>query len=289
MALTIQAAAKLALKHLRGIGFNPETNVVEEFINTGIFEIQGKILWVANMRSLRRAGIKVNKFWFTNPEKNVPPYISPLNGKSTKIDFTLIPTKDKLYILPYEKIRTFALELEKDLPKWFQQSTWGIEIDDKNDSFKWAGGNTKSFPLYVVSSTPELYRLISPVVFQYAVDISDDTPGRTEQVVSRIIRDSKLAREIKELYSYRCQLCETALDIGQGTYYAEAHHLRPLGQPHNGPDVKENIICVCPNHHALLDFGAIRLDRKTLGIDDSHGLSNDYIEYHNNVCCLRQE
>ena len=34
MALTIQAAAKLALKHLRGIGFNPETNVVEEFINT---------------------------------------------------------------------------------------------------------------------------------------------------------------------------------------------------------------------------------------------------------------
>ena len=241
------------------------------------------------MRSLRRAGIKVNKFWFTNPEKNVPPYISPLNGKSTKIDFTLIPTKDKLYILPYEKIRTFALELEKDLPKWFQQSTWGIEIDDKNDSFKWAGGNTKSFPLYVVSSTPELYRLISPVVFQYAVDISDDTPGRTEQVVSRIIRDSKLAREIKELYSYRCQLCETALDIGQGTYYAEAHHLRPLGQPHNGPDVKENIICVCPNHHALLDFGAIRLDRKTLGIDDSHGLSNDYIEYHNNVCCLRQE
>jgi putative restriction endonuclease len=47
-------------------------------------------------------------------------------------------------------------------------------------------------------------------------------------------------------------------------------HIRPLGAPHNGPDVKENIIiCLCPNHHVLFDSGAITLadDLLVIGVD----------------------
>ena len=33
------------------------------------------------------------------------------------------------------------------------------------------------------------------------------------------------------------------------------------GIPHNGPDKLENMICVCPNCHVLLDFGVIRLNQ----------------------------
>ncbi len=274
MAFTIEEAAKLALGHLRRIGLSPETSDVKEFIDTGILKIQDKVFWVASMRSLRRAGIKVNTLWFANPSKNVPPCISPLKGRSTRIDFSLIPTEDNLYILPYEEVRIYALALEEDRDRRFRQSTWDLEIDDKTHSFKWVGkGNTKSFPLYVLSSASD----------------SDNPPSKTEQVVSRIIRDSRLARQVKGLYSSRCQLCGATVEIRQGVPYAEAHHLRPVGQPHNGPDVMENIICVCPNHHALLDFGAIALDASTLAIDDSHGLSDDYIEYYNDVVVRGQK
>jgi predicted restriction endonuclease len=45
----------------------------------------------------------------------------------------------------------------------------------------------------------------------------------------------------------------------------------------------ENILCVCPNHHALLDFGAIELDIRELHIHTSHPLSLQYIGYHNSI------
>jgi len=45
---------------------------------------------------------------------------------------------------------------------------------------------------------------------------------------------------------------------------AEVVGMEPLGTPHNGPDVYENIVCVCPNHHVLLDYGVIPLDHSLL-------------------------
>jgi predicted restriction endonuclease len=50
--------------------------------------------------------------------------------------------------------------------------------------------------------------------------------------------------------------------------------------PHNGPDVKSNIIVVCPNHHVMLDYGAINLNKELLRLNN-HVISNEYIEYHN--------
>jgi putative restriction endonuclease len=84
--------------------------------------------------------------------------------------------------------------------------------------------------------------------------------SRRETTVLRIVRDTKQARRIKELYDYRCQMCGVRLE-GLAGPYAEAAHIRPLGSPHNGPDTPENILCLCPNHHVLFDHGGIALDR----------------------------
>ncbi len=35
-------------------------------------------------------------------------------------------------------------------------------------------------------------------------------------------------------------------------------------------------MCVCPNHHALLDYGAIPLDSEEI-----EGVGSKYIQYHN--------
>ena len=45
--------------------------------------------------------------------------------------------------------------------------------------------------------------------------------------------------------------------VGLAGPYAEAAHIRPLGAPHDGPDVPETILCLCPNHHVLFDHGGV--------------------------------
>jgi putative restriction endonuclease len=82
---------------------------------------------------------------------------------------------------------------------------------------------------------------------------------RRETTVLRIVRDTRQARRIKELYDYGCQVCGVRLET-PARPYAEAAHIRPLGAPHNGPDTLNNILCLCPNHHVLFDHGSITID-----------------------------
>jgi putative restriction endonuclease len=112
-------------------------------------------------------------------------------------------------------------------------------------------------------------------------------PSRREARVSRIIRDTAQARAIKALYDYRCQMCGTRLECPAGPY-AEAAHIRPLGTPHNGPDTKDNILCLCPNHHVLFDNGAVSVadDLSLIGAESKltvhrdHHINLQYLAYH---------
>jgi HNH endonuclease len=100
---------------------------------------------------------------------------------------------------------------------------------------------------------------ITPV----AIDAdANDLPPRIRTEISRIVRDTKTARELKRLYNGQCQLCDDYLEISPGEFYLEAHHLKPLGQPHSGPDVQANLICLCPNCHVLLDFNVHAFHQK---------------------------
>jgi hypothetical protein len=99
--------------------------------------------------------------------------------------------------------------------------------------------------------------------------------------LSRIIRDTALSRRVKKLYNHDCQICGQTIHLPNGLRYAEGHHVRPLGQKHNGPDLGENILCLCPNCHAMCDFGAIRLDIGAIRTREPHRLAAEYIDYHN--------
>jgi putative restriction endonuclease len=103
----------------------------------------------------------------------------------------------------------------------------------------------------------------------------------------RIIRDSRLGKEIKRLYGYKCQVCSLEINTNAGPY-AEAAHIKPVGKPHNGPDKPENLLCLCPNHHLMLDKGVYMIedDLSLIGIEGSltkhpdHEISIEYIRYH---------
>ena len=106
-------------------------------------------------------------------------------------------------------------------------------------------------------------------------------PERTETTIFRIIRDTRLTKQLKLLHDNKCQICGNKIVLPSGKGYSEAHHIKPLGLKHHGPDVPENIIIVCPNHHVMLDYGVIPIAKETIHVVRGHEISQEYINYHN--------
>ena len=117
---------------------------------------------------------------------------------------------------------------------------------------------------------------------------------RRGQIVQRIIRSSAVALRIKQLHDHRCQMCGLRL-MTPGGPYAEAAHIRALGFPHNGPDSEDNILCLCPNHHVLFDYGRIVINddftiSEGLGglrLHARHSISREHLTYHRH-CAIGQ-
>ena len=110
----------------------------------------------------------------------------------------------------------------------------------------------------------------------------DEESIRIIRQVGVIERNIQLVKKIKNQYDNTCQICGTKLKIKKDLFYSEVHHIKPLGSPHNGPDKLENMICVCPNHHVLLDMGAIELELDDLQVLN-HKIGDEFISYHNIV------
>ena len=113
-----------------------------------------------------------------------------------------------------------------------------------------------------------------------ANDAPDEVPEKIRLIVNRFIRDTKMTRIVKGKYKNRCQVCGKRMEIKPGVFYAEAHHIKPLGGEHKGPDVQDNILCLCPNHHALFDYFGIFLNPAKLR-RNKHHLRQEFVEYHN--------
>lgn len=113
------------------------------------------------------------------------------------------------------------------------------------------------------------------------------TPNKIESLITRVVRDTKLSKGIKELYEFKCQVCGQRIETNAG-FYGEAAHIKPLGTPHNGPDIISNIICLCPNHHVKFDFGGFTIlddyeligEKGKLMAHPKHKLNKQFLKYH---------
>ena len=65
-------------------------------------------------------------------------------------------------------------------------------------------------------------------------------PRRATFAIQRVIRDSAVGKDLKRLYQYQCQVCGTTIELPDGKRYAEIHHLRPVGKPHNGKEDRKS-------------------------------------------------
>lgn len=169
-----------------------------------------------------------------------------------------------------------------DRPPSWQSGVRRMIQDHSSDSAGFKGGVDLFFSVEGLGQGVwGLRALVEPTPVAVDLDAGEASPGRAVQTVYRILRDTKLARQVKLLHRDECQICGEALRLSGERTYSEAHHIVPVGSDHNGPDTPENIIVLCPNHHALCDYGAIALDRARLRRIAGHSVSDESIRYHN--------
>ena len=120
-------------------------------------------------------------------------------------------------------------------------------------------------------------------------------PERTDVISSRIKRDQSIVKKVKELNNNTCQVCGEYFEGVNGPISVGAH-IRGLGGIHNGPDVISNLLCLCPNHHALFDSYGFYIDEdlnivsldhelpynpdKRLITNKKHKIDKVFLKYH---------
>lgn len=114
---------------------------------------------------------------------------------------------------------------------------------------------------------------------------------RRQSTTMRIVRDTLLSKQVKEMYNFQCQVCLVRIAV-RDVPYAEGAHIKPLGNPHNGEDKIDNLLCLCPNHHVMLDKGAFTIEKDysltgltekcpdKLSVHKDHEINSDNLNYH---------
>ncbi|MFD7627803.1 HNH endonuclease [Streptomyces sp. NPDC059851] len=86
-------------------------------------------------------------------------------------------------------------------------------------------------------------------------------------------------RKLKEWYEDQCQMCAAVLVLPSPRHrYSEAAHIR--AREDDGPDVVENLLCLCPNCHVLFDAGARILTDDLEVVDTVTGRPGERIRLH---------
>jgi putative restriction endonuclease len=124
---------------------------------------------------------------------------------------------------------------------------------------------------------------------------------RAAAQTQRIIRNTAVTQRVKVLHEHRCQVCDAVVQTATGPY-AEGAHIRPLGRPHDGPDIESNVLCLCPTDHVRLDYGGIVLTDDLQVIDAltgavvgplrtvaGHAIDRDQIRYQRQMRTFEAE
>lgn|GEM_PF-506468 len=100
---------------------------------------------------------------------------------------------------------------------------------------------------------------------------------------TRYRRNPALVDALKSYYRYRCQVCGHDFEPRYGHTIAEGHHIQYLSN--GGPDISQNIVVLCPNHHRVVHTANAEFNRRELAYDYPNGLRErlvlpDHLEFH---------
>lgn len=99
-------------------------------------------------------------------------------------------------------------------------------------------------------------------------DREPEAPRRQTQQVSTFARLREHRERLRGWYEGRCQVCGGRLG-GRGEATFDAAHIQAL--QYGGPDVIENILSLCPNHHRQVDLGTLGIKPDTREVMAPYG------------------
>lgn len=120
---------------------------------------------------------------------------------------------------------------------------------------------------------------LEKLILEWSNKNKGKTPKEIRQRVTRLKRCVALVVALKKKYGYKCQVmsCGFTFRMSNGGYYCEAAHINPISRRKAGLDTSENILILCPNHHKMLDYGAMRI------------ISSIEVEIEGKICKLNRK
>lgn len=128
----------------------------------------------------------------------------------------------------------------------------------------------------VLPRKSSIKNFIKPSLYVF-VETKKGTPPKQAFEITRFLRDSSKVKQLKKLYDNKCQICGFTFEYEKGQFYSEVHHYNPLKA--NADDHLDNMIVVCPNHHAQFDYNLIAIDHDGTTIIDNNGKKIDTITF----------
>lgn len=89
----------------------------------------------------------------------------------------------------------------------------------------------------------------------------------------------RIITSLKKLYNNRCQICGCSCGEEYGVSVIQAHHIELFSETHNNDS--DNIMIVCPNHHAIIHSANPVFDRSRLCLTFPNGFVEKLsLNYH---------
>lgn len=117
--------------------------------------------------------------------------------------------------------------------------------------------------------------------------------SRWEPIALGVYRDRRVAAKVGQAHDFQCQICGMVIEAPDGSLITPTTHLKSLTVPHQGPDVPENVVCLCPTHRVQLDLGILTIEDDLTVVDEAHKVAvgelvvsprhqvgAEYIRYH---------
>lgn len=242
-------------------------------------------------------GPSLNEYYFFGKER---PYIHDSNFRKSKSTENKIASHEKKITIKTQNIQKEINETERVLIGKFAPFNSHDNQNQQTSIFD-TDQSTEEFQKFRVEKEEVVKQEKRQKLSEYqeheiidSINYGSYKPVKSEQRVTITQRNQQLAQNLKDLYNDSCQICGTRIDLGNGKSMSEVHHIRPISA-HNGPDVSDNMVVVCPNCHTLFDRGAITIDllqKSILHINPDHPLNgkgfvckhkinSEYIQYHN--------
>lgn len=189
--------------------------------------------------------------------------------------------KDEEHWLIYQYLHLYITGREIDNSKIWDVDAHDRELEQKEEerSQKWI----RNVWIQDVAMAQYDEKLLALPDAQREVVIHD---------VLRFYSDQTLKETVKDLYDFRCQVCGDVIyrhgwmnSQGRCEQWnhmsADIHHIVPLAK--KGPDIRSNMICLCPSCHRKFHSGEYRLIKNGNTIlcrDELLGLDHDVKKRH---------